>query len=68
MTPPVAVFDIHPEMTRPRSRKRTVPATDVVAVRVKLVPFFGVAESEIDSVGTPWVMVTVIACVAVAPV
>ena len=57
---PEVVRDLQVVMTRPRSRKRTVPATEVVAVMLWVVPFFGAEAKERLMVEMPVEMVTVI--------
>lgn len=64
---PEVAFAVQEGMTRPFSRKRTVPGTEVVAVMTWVVPFFGEEAKERVMVERPVVMVTVIAWVAVAP-
>lgn len=58
---------LHPAITRPFSRKRTVPTTEVDAVIVSDVPFCGEAEKVSVTVGVPTPTVMVMASVAVAP-
>ena len=57
---PEVARDLQVEMTRPRSKKRTVPATEVVAVMIWVVPFFGDEAKESVMVEMPVEMVTVI--------
>ena len=52
--------DLQALITRPFSKKRTVPATETVAVIVSGVPFFGEVEKARVMVEEPVVIVTVI--------
>lgn len=65
--PPVVALALHPAMTRPFSKNRTVPVVDVVAVIVRLNPFMGAAEKRKEMVGVPTPTVIVMDFVAVAP-
>ena len=57
---PEVARDLQVEMTRPLSKKRTVPATEVVAVMIWVVPFFGDEAKERLIVAIPVEIVTVI--------
>lgn len=57
--PPEVARALHPPITRPFSKKRTVPATEVVTEMVTFTPLTGVADKVMEMVGVaiPTVMV-----------